>query len=99
MIGCRELVYTAISRAERLCIVVGSRRALESDCRKIALPRRQTALAKMLSGALARNAARLSQGGGRGWEERAASPNTTNATTATNAETTATTTETTNATT
>jgi hypothetical protein len=53
----------------------------------------------MLSGALARNAARLSQGGGRGWEECAASPNTTNATTATNAETTATTTETTNATT
>ena len=75
MIGCRELVYTAISRAERLCIVVGSRRALESDCRKIALPRRQTALAKMLAGALARNAARLSQGGEGGRGEAAASLN------------------------
>jgi len=95
MIGCRELVYTAISRAEKLCIVVGSRRALESDCRKIALPRRQTALAKMLAGALARNAARLSQGGGRGWGEAAASPS---AEATTDAQTTATTATTTNAT-
>jgi hypothetical protein len=58
-IGCRELVYTAISRAEQLCIITGSRRAIEADCRQTALPRRQTALLPMLRAVAQHNHRRL----------------------------------------
>ncbi len=43
-VGCRELVYTAISRAERLAVCIGSKDVIDTDCRKLALANRKTFL-------------------------------------------------------
>lgn len=43
-VGCRELVYTAISRAERLAVCIGRQDVIDTDCRKLALANRKTFL-------------------------------------------------------
>ncbi len=45
-VGCRELVYTALSRAERLMVTIGRRDLIDVDCRKVALAKRKTFLAE-----------------------------------------------------
>jgi exodeoxyribonuclease V alpha subunit len=47
-IGCRELVYTAISRAEELCVVLGDPNLCVLDAKKVALAQRKTLLAELL---------------------------------------------------
>lgn len=48
MVGSRELVYTALSRAEQACAVLGQRRLIDLDCRRVALAGRLTRLAEMI---------------------------------------------------
>ncbi|GAA2089845.1 ATP-dependent RecD-like DNA helicase [Streptomyces albiaxialis] len=49
----RNLLYTAVTRAKRLVVLVGSRRALAQAVRTVSAGRRHTALAHRLSGVLA----------------------------------------------
>lgn len=44
----REWVYTAISRAKRLCVIVGKADLLDAWCRKVVLPLRRTKLAGLI---------------------------------------------------
>ena len=46
----RNLLYTAITRARRLCVIVGDLRALRRAVQNDALKRRNTALAERLRG-------------------------------------------------
>ncbi|MFK0292357.1 ATP-dependent RecD-like DNA helicase [Streptomyces sp. NPDC090442] len=48
----RNLLYTAVTRAKRLVVLVGSRRALGQAVRTVSAGRRHTALAHRLSGAI-----------------------------------------------
>jgi exodeoxyribonuclease V alpha subunit len=48
----RNLLYTAVTRAKRLVVLVGSRRALGQAVRSVSAGRRCTALDARLSGAL-----------------------------------------------
>jgi exodeoxyribonuclease V alpha subunit len=47
----RNLVYTALTRAKKLAVFVGSRRALALAVGQIDNRQRQTALAELISGA------------------------------------------------
>jgi exodeoxyribonuclease V alpha subunit len=49
-LGSREWIYTALSRARELCIVVGERQELARYVRNVTLPDRKTFLAEMLRG-------------------------------------------------
>lgn len=51
MVASRELVYTALSRAEKLAVTIGKKAVIDLDCRKEALSRRKTFLAELLKGA------------------------------------------------
>jgi exodeoxyribonuclease V alpha subunit len=51
----RNLVYTAITRARRLCVLIGSPRALAIAVKNSAVDRRYTALAERLRAAPPRN--------------------------------------------
>lgn len=53
MICTREHLYTSISRAKKLCLLVGQRKVADEFCRKVALGRRQTHLASLLKSASA----------------------------------------------
>jgi exodeoxyribonuclease V alpha subunit len=44
MVACRELVYTALSRAQTLCVTIGRKSVMDQWCRKVSLPRRKTFL-------------------------------------------------------
>ncbi len=48
LVGSRELVYTALSRAELACSVLGQRRLIDLDCRRVALAGRLTLLAEKI---------------------------------------------------
>ena len=50
----RNLVYTGLTRARRLAVFVGSRRALAMATRNVDIARRQTALAELLGEGLSR---------------------------------------------
>jgi exodeoxyribonuclease V alpha subunit len=47
-VACRELIYTMLSRAEKLCITVGKMETIYTDCRKQVLNGRKTFLKEML---------------------------------------------------
>jgi exodeoxyribonuclease V alpha subunit len=49
-LGSRELIYTALSRAQQLCILIGERAELARYIRHQILPERKTFLAEMLRG-------------------------------------------------
>jgi exodeoxyribonuclease V alpha subunit len=49
-LGARELIYTAISRASQLCVLVGRTETLAKWARRQVLPSRKTWLAKLLAG-------------------------------------------------
>ena len=49
MVACRELLYTAISRAQVLCVTIGKKYIADQWCRKVALPKRRTFLKELLS--------------------------------------------------
>ena len=51
-IGCRELIYTAISRARDWCMTIGERRTIDKQCRKVSLRVRKTFLAEKTSRAM-----------------------------------------------
>jgi AAA domain-containing protein/LAGLIDADG DNA endonuclease family protein len=46
----REFCYTALSRAQKLCITIGRRSVLDQMCRRTVLPRRKTFLASFIAG-------------------------------------------------
>lgn len=46
----REHVYTAISRAKKLCVLVGKMGVLEAFCRKVSLDKRKTFLKELVNG-------------------------------------------------
>lgn len=52
-VASRELYYTGLSRAEKLCFVVGSLEVLAADCERTALQDRQTLLTQRLLDGLA----------------------------------------------
>ncbi|NGO67348.1 ATP-dependent RecD-like DNA helicase [Streptomyces boncukensis] len=60
----RNLLYTAVTRAKRLVVLVGSRRALGQAVRTVSAGRRHTALAHRLSGTLAPGGVRGGDPGG-----------------------------------
>lgn len=47
-LGSREWIYTAISRARGLCVVVGDRQEVSRYVRNVTLPERKTLLAQMI---------------------------------------------------
>ena len=49
----RELIYTAISRAEKMAVTIGRKAVIDQDCRKEALSRRKTFLKELLCVAVA----------------------------------------------
>lgn len=48
-VGSRELYYTALSRFEKLSLVIGNRTVIDKHCRKIALKERKTFLRELLT--------------------------------------------------
>lgn len=44
----RQLIYTALSRAEKYCVTIGTRKAINEACRKDAMATRITGLEKLL---------------------------------------------------
>ena len=52
LIASRELIYTAVSRAKRLCIVVGKKATILRQIKRVALPMRKTFLREILVGDL-----------------------------------------------
>jgi exodeoxyribonuclease V alpha subunit len=48
-VACREHHYTAISRAQRLCVLIGPRAVADQQCRVMSLPRRKTFLKELLA--------------------------------------------------
>jgi len=44
----RQLVYTALSRAEKLCVTIGRKSTIDLDCKRDALVGRKTFLAEMI---------------------------------------------------
>lgn len=53
MVASRELIYTALSRAEQLMITIGRKATIDLDCRREALSVRKTFLAEQLRKGLA----------------------------------------------
>ncbi len=51
-LGVRELIYTAISRASKLCILIGKTFTLAKWARKESLSRRKTFLAELIGEAM-----------------------------------------------
>lgn len=47
-LGCRELIYTAISRARELCVLIGDRADLAKCVARTTLPDRKTCLVELL---------------------------------------------------
>jgi ATP-dependent exoDNAse (exonuclease V) alpha subunit len=45
----REWVYTAISRARTLCLLIGKMGVVERQCKRVCLSRRKTFLKEMLT--------------------------------------------------
>jgi exodeoxyribonuclease V alpha subunit len=45
----REHVYTSISRAKELCVMIGKRAVCDSFCRNVALGKRKTFLVELLA--------------------------------------------------
>lgn len=43
-VGCRELIYTALSRAQKLAVTIGRKATIDVDCRRVALVGRKTFL-------------------------------------------------------
>jgi exodeoxyribonuclease V alpha subunit len=50
-VASREWVYTAISRAEKLCITIGKKATADTWCRRVSLKDRKTFLTELLKGA------------------------------------------------
>jgi exodeoxyribonuclease V alpha subunit len=48
MVATREWHYTAISRAQTLCILVGQTKVIEHQCRRVSLRDRKTALVELI---------------------------------------------------
>lgn len=48
MVASREWVYTSISRASKLCIMIGKRAVVDRQCKRVALGVRKTFLLEML---------------------------------------------------
>lgn len=48
MVACRELLYTGISRAQRICLTIGRKSTLDGWCKRVALSGRKTFLAELL---------------------------------------------------
>jgi len=48
-VACRELIYTMISRAEKLCVTIGKMQTIYTDCRRQVLNGRKTFLKEMLT--------------------------------------------------
>jgi ATP-dependent exoDNAse (exonuclease V) alpha subunit len=57
MVATREWLYTAISRASKLCICIGKRSTADRQARKVALAKRVTFLAELIRGPTATPAA------------------------------------------
>jgi exodeoxyribonuclease V alpha subunit len=57
MVASREWLYTAISRASKLCICIGKRSTADRQARKVALAKRVTFLAELIRGPTATPAA------------------------------------------
>jgi hypothetical protein len=49
-VACREHHYTAISRAQKLCVMIGPRAAVDRQCLVVSLPLRKTFLVSLLKG-------------------------------------------------
>lgn len=49
-VACRELIYTAISRAKSLCLLIGKRAVVDFQCSKVSLVKRKTFLRELLAG-------------------------------------------------
>ena len=52
LIASRELIYTGLSRASKLCVLIGRKDILERQAKKPALTRRRTFLTELLKGAV-----------------------------------------------
>jgi ATP-dependent exoDNAse (exonuclease V) alpha subunit len=52
-VASREFWYTALSRATKLCVVVGPRATMERQAKRVSLKRRKTFLTEMLKDQLA----------------------------------------------
>jgi exodeoxyribonuclease V alpha subunit len=52
-VASREYWYTAVSRASRLCIIIGSRAVFEKQARKVSLRRRKTFLTELVKEGMA----------------------------------------------
>jgi ATP-dependent exoDNAse (exonuclease V) alpha subunit len=48
MLGTRELIYTAISRAQYLLVAIGKEDVLKAQARRVSLVKRKTFLAELL---------------------------------------------------
>lgn len=48
-VSCRELVYTALSRFQRMLVTIGRAATINRDCKRVVLPARKTFLKEMLS--------------------------------------------------
>lgn len=48
-VSSRELIFTAFSRFEELLVVIGQRRILDQDCRKVAISKRKTFLRELIT--------------------------------------------------
>ncbi len=46
--GCRELIYTGISRAKQRCVLIGRKATFDSMCRRVALGQRKTLLKEQI---------------------------------------------------
>jgi len=53
-VACRELWYTAISRASRYCVVIGEKKTVDAQCRKVSLSKRKTFLREKAEEAMER---------------------------------------------
>ena len=50
MVTTREWLYTAISRAKRVCFLVGKRSSVDDMCHRVGLDRRKTFLTESIIG-------------------------------------------------
>lgn len=54
-VGCRELIYTALSRAQKLAVTIGRKATIDQDCRRVALAGRKTFLRELVAEGLEEN--------------------------------------------